>query len=48
MILWHQQDRLTFEAIGERLGTSADAARKRWARAIIRLRAAMGPDDDPR
>ncbi len=41
VIHWRQQDRLTFEAIGDRLGISAEAARKRWARAILRLREAM-------
>ena len=48
VIHWHQRDRLSFEAVGVRLGISAEAARKRWARAILRLREAMEVADDPR
>lgn len=37
VLLWRQQDELTFEEIGRRLDRSADAARKLWARAVARL-----------
>ncbi len=48
VIRWHHEERLTFEAIADRLGTSPEAARKVWGRALLRLRAAMGPGHDPR
>ncbi len=48
LVLWHHDDGLTFEAVGGRLGISADAARKRWNRALIRLQAILGPSHDPR
>jgi RNA polymerase sigma-70 factor (ECF subfamily) len=48
VIGWHHDDRLTFGEIGERLGTSPDAAQKLWARALIRLRELLGPEHDPR
>ena len=37
-ILWHHREGVGFEEIGRRLGCSAEAARKVWARAIERLR----------
>jgi RNA polymerase sigma-70 factor (ECF subfamily) len=37
VLLWRQQDELTFEEIGRRLDRSADAVRKLWARAVARL-----------
>ena len=43
VIHWHHQERLTFPEIGDRLEITEDAARKRWARALIRLRDALGP-----
>jgi RNA polymerase sigma-70 factor (ECF subfamily) len=48
VIRWHHNDGLTFEAIGGRLGISADGARKLWARALTCLRRELGPDHDPR
>ena len=39
--LRHQED-LPFEEIGRRLGRSAEAARKLWARALARLAEALG------
>jgi RNA polymerase sigma-70 factor (ECF subfamily) len=48
VVVWHHDDGLTFEAVGDRLGISADAARKRWNRALIRLQAILGPTHDPR
>ena len=45
---WHHDDGLTFEAIGGRLGISADGARKLWVRALIFLKRDLGPDNDPR
>jgi RNA polymerase sigma-70 factor (ECF subfamily) len=47
VIQWHHQERLPFEAIAARLGVSPEAARKVWARALLRLRAALGPGHDP-
>ena len=41
VIRWRQQDRLSFGQIGDRFEISEEAARKRWARAMIRLRDAM-------
>jgi RNA polymerase sigma-70 factor (ECF subfamily) len=48
VIIWYQYERLTFEQIGERLGRSADAVRKLWSRALIRLTEELGPAHDPR
>ncbi len=48
VIQWHHQERLPFEEIAARLGISPEAARKLWGRALLRLRAAMGPGHDPR
>lgn len=48
IILCRQRDRLSFPDLGARLGISEDAARKRWARALVRLRDLMGPNDDSR
>ncbi|WP_168221502.1 sigma-70 family RNA polymerase sigma factor [Aquisphaera giovannonii] len=47
VVLGRYRDGLGFEAIGERLGISPDAARKLWGRAVLRLRAAIGPAHDP-
>lgn len=38
---WRHQEGCTFEEIGRRLGISDVAARKRWARAVGRLRAEL-------
>jgi RNA polymerase sigma-70 factor (ECF subfamily) len=46
VLILRYREELTFEAIGERLGTSADAARKLWGRAIVRLRESLGPHRD--
>jgi RNA polymerase sigma-70 factor, ECF subfamily len=48
VVVWHQYDRLTFEEIGRRLGRSAEAVRKLWSRALIRLTEEIGPAHDPR
>jgi RNA polymerase sigma-70 factor (ECF subfamily) len=40
------QDQLSFEEIGRRLGRSAEAARKLWARAVEQLQAILGPADE--
>jgi RNA polymerase sigma-70 factor (subfamily 1) len=37
LVVWRSFERLPFEAIGRRLGCSAEAARKRWARAVEQL-----------
>ena len=47
VIRWHHQDRQPFEVVAKRLGVSPDAARKLWARALLRLRKALGPGHDP-
>jgi RNA polymerase sigma-70 factor, ECF subfamily len=47
VVLWYQYDRLTFEEIGQRLGRSAEAARKLWSRALMRLTQELGPSHDP-
>jgi RNA polymerase sigma-70 factor, ECF subfamily len=38
VVVWHNKDRLPFEEVGRRHGVSAEAARKRWTRALARLR----------
>ena len=47
VVLWYQYDRLSFEEIGRRLDRSAEAARKLWSRALIRLTQELGPAHDP-
>lgn len=47
VVRWHYSDGLSFEAIGSRLGVSADAARKLWIRALGRLQKLLSPDYDP-
>ncbi len=47
VVLWYQYDRLTFEEIGRRLDRSAEAARKIWSRALVRLTKELGPSHDP-
>jgi RNA polymerase sigma-70 factor (ECF subfamily) len=42
VLRWRHRDGLGFDAIGARLGRSADAARKLWARAVIAVREALG------
>jgi RNA polymerase sigma-70 factor, ECF subfamily len=46
-VIWHQFDGLGFEEIGARLSRSAEATRKLWSRALIRLAAELGPDHAP-
>jgi RNA polymerase sigma-70 factor (ECF subfamily) len=43
VIVWRQFDGLPFEAIGDRLGRSAEAARLLWVRALQRLERDAGP-----
>jgi RNA polymerase sigma-70 factor (ECF subfamily) len=47
VVVWYQYDQLTFDQIGERLGRSAEAARKLWSRALYRLTEELGPAHDP-
>jgi RNA polymerase sigma-70 factor, ECF subfamily len=47
VVVWYQYDRLTFDEIGQRLGRSAEAVRKLWSRALIRLTEELGPAHDP-
>jgi len=42
VVVGHQRDQLTFEEIGRRRGISAEAARKLWMRALVRLRKELG------
>jgi RNA polymerase sigma-70 factor, ECF subfamily len=46
VVTWHHRERLSFEEIGRRQGTSAEAARKLWTRALGRLRKELGPAHD--
>jgi RNA polymerase sigma-70 factor, ECF subfamily len=46
VVIWHQREGLSFEEIGRRCGSSAEAARKLWTRALVRLRKELGPDHD--
>ena len=46
VVQWRNYDRLTFEAIGERLGRSAAAARKLWVRAIEELQRGLSAFDE--
>jgi DNA-directed RNA polymerase specialized sigma24 family protein len=46
-VVWYQYDRLTFDEIGQRLGRSAEAVRKLWSRALLRLTEELGPAHDP-
>jgi RNA polymerase sigma-70 factor, ECF subfamily len=48
VIVWYQYDQYTFEEIGRRLDRSAEAARKIWSRALVRLTEELGPAHDPR
>jgi RNA polymerase sigma-70 factor (ECF subfamily) len=48
VVCWHHHDRLSFDEIAARLGTSPGAAQKLWARALVRLRELLGPEHDPR
>jgi RNA polymerase sigma-70 factor (ECF subfamily) len=48
VVVWHYREGATFEEIADRLGTTAEAARKLWVRALVRLRDALGPSHDPR
>src|SRR5262245_35721268 len=42
VIVWHHYEKCTFERIGARMRRSPEAARKLWARAVLRLRQEMG------
>jgi RNA polymerase sigma-70 factor (subfamily 1) len=48
VVVWHHREHHTFEEIGQRLGISAEAARKLWKRALICLRKELGPTYDSR
>ena len=48
VIRWHGEERLSFAEVGTRLGITEEAARKRWARALARLEARLGPTDGSR
>jgi RNA polymerase sigma-70 factor, ECF subfamily len=48
VVIWHHREQLSFDEIGQRLGNSAEAARKLWTRALGRLRKELGPIDDSR
>jgi RNA polymerase sigma-70 factor, ECF subfamily len=46
VLAWRQHDRLDWATIGDRLGKSADAARKVWFRAVEQLRTSLRPGSD--
>src|SRR5262245_31582191 len=48
VIRWRSYDRLSFAEVGQRLGRSAEAARKLWARAVEALKQALESPDEPR
>jgi RNA polymerase sigma factor (sigma-70 family) len=48
VIRWRGYERLPFAEVGRRLGRSAEAARKLWARAVEELKQALEPPDEPR
>ncbi len=48
LVVAHQRDGLSFEEIGRRQGITAEAARKRWTRALGRLSKEIGPAHDSR
>ena len=45
IILWRNYERLAFASIGENLNCSVEAARKRWARILVRLQKLMENPD---
>ncbi len=47
VVVWHQYDRLTFDAIGRRLGRSTESVRKLWSRALMHLSKELGSAHDP-
>ncbi|MHC5540174.1 sigma-70 family RNA polymerase sigma factor [Singulisphaera rosea] len=44
VLIWRYWDRLDFDEIGSRLDISNDAARKRWSRALLKLKTALETD----
>jgi RNA polymerase sigma-70 factor (ECF subfamily) len=48
VVLWRNWERLPFEEIGRRLGRSAEAARKLWARAVDELAKILESPDERR
>ncbi len=48
VVQWRSFERLPFEEIGQRLGCNAEAARKRWARAVEQLGQYLEPPDESR
>jgi len=48
VIEWRNYERLSFAAIGERLGRSEEAARKIWTRALLKVRALLKDVDESR
>lgn len=46
VIILHNQQHWSFAAIGDKIGKSADAARKLWARAVDRLQHELAQEDD--
>lgn len=47
VVIWRQEDGLGFAEIGDRLGLTQSAAGKIWARALIKLKDALGPEYAP-
>jgi RNA polymerase sigma-70 factor, ECF subfamily len=48
VVQWRSFERLPFEEIGRRLGCRAEAARKRWARAVEKLGQSLERPDESR
>jgi RNA polymerase sigma-70 factor (ECF subfamily) len=46
VIHWRNYERLSFEQVGQRLGRSAEAARKLWTRALDHLQQLLDPPHD--
>lgn len=44
ILIWRQRDRIGWDEIGQRLGKTADAVRKMWSRAVMRLRGELNED----
>jgi RNA polymerase sigma-70 factor (ECF subfamily) len=45
VIRWRNTERMSWEEIGQRLGSSGEAARKLWTRALEQLAEALEPPD---
>ena len=46
VVTWRNYERLSFAEIGRRTGRTAEAARKLWGRALVRLQQLLEPADE--